>query len=187
VPVRTAGCRRYHTHVTVPRSEPHPATTPPATTDLSDAYPQATVAEPVFRDFGGRSAFAGPAFTVRVFEDNTPVRAALEMPGQGRVLVVDGGASLNCALLGDMLGALAVRNNWAGVVVNGCVRDSAALLALPLGVKALAVHPRRSGKGASGEQDISLTFAGVTVEPGDWVYADVDGLLVSREALHLPQ
>ncbi|MGY2895204.1 ribonuclease E activity regulator RraA [Deinococcus sp. UYEF24] len=158
-----------------------------ATTDLSDQHPQVQIAAPVFRDFGGHSAFAGPAFTVRVFEDNTPVRAALETPGQGRVLVVDGGASLNCALLGDMLGTLAVQNGWAGVVVNGCVRDSLALTALPLGVKALATHPRRSGKGSSGEQDISLMFAGVSIEPGDWIYADADGLLISSEALSLAQ
>lgn len=158
-----------------------------ATTDLSDQHPQVQIAAPVFRDFGGHSAFAGPAFTVRVFEDNTPVRAALETPGQGWVLVVDGGASLNCALLGDMLGTLAVQNGWAGVVVNGCVRDSLALMALPLGVKALATHPRRSGKGNSGEQDISLMFAGVSIEPGDWVYADADGLLISSEALSLSQ
>ncbi|WP_407569980.1 ribonuclease E activity regulator RraA [Deinococcus altitudinis] len=158
----------------------------PATTDLSDRHPQVQIAAPVFRDFGGRVAFAGPAFTVRVFEDNTPVRAALETPGQGRVLVVDGGASLNCALLGDVLGTLAVRNGWAGVVVNGCVRDSVALTSLPLGVKALATHPRRSGKGDSGEQDISLMFAGVSIEPGNWIYADADGLLVSSEALSLP-
>ena len=158
-----------------------------ATADLSDAYPQVQIAEPVFRDFGGRAVFAGPAFTVRVFEDNTPVRAALATSGQGRVLVVDGGASLNCALLGDMLGTLAVRNGWAGVVVNGCVRDSRALMALPLGVKALTTHPRRSGKGSSGEQDISLMFAGVSIEPGDWIYADADGLLISTEALTLPQ
>jgi len=157
------------------------------TADLSDAHPQAQIAEPVFRDYGGKVMFCGPAFTVRVFEDNAPVRAALEAPGQGRVLVVDGGASLNCALLGDQLGTLAVRNGWAGVVVNGCVRDTAALATLPLGVKALAAHPRRSGKSGSGEQDVSLMFAGVGIEPGHWVYADADGLLVSPEALHLPQ
>ncbi|WP_407541359.1 ribonuclease E activity regulator RraA [Deinococcus radiomollis] len=171
--------------MTASHSAPSHSAPSPATTDLSDQHPQVQIAEPVFRDFGGRTAFAGPAFTVRVFEDNTPVRAALETPGQGRVLVVDGGASLNCALLGDLLGTLAVQNGWAGVVVNGCVRDSVALQALPLGVKALAAHPRRSGKGSGGEQDISLMFAGVSVEPGDWIYADADGLLVSTGELSL--
>ena len=169
------------------RSTPELPTLNLATADLSDAHPQARIAEPVFRDYGGQVAFAGPAFTVRVFEDNTPVRAALETPGQGRVLVVDGGASLNCALLGDKLGMLAVQNGWAGVVINGCVRDTSALAALPLGVKALAAHPRRSGKGGAGEQDVSLMFAGVSIEPGHWVYADADGLLISPEALHLPE
>ena len=157
------------------------------TADLSDAHPQVQIAEPVFRDYGGQVAFCGPAFTVRVFEDNAPVRSVLETPGQGRVLVVDGGASLNCALLGDQLGALAVQNGWVGVVINGCVRDTAALSRLPLGVRALAAHPRRSGKGGTGEQDVSLMFAGVSIEPGHWVYADADGLLVSPEQLHLPQ
>lgn len=156
------------------------------TSDLSDAYPQARIAEPVFRDYGGNVAFSGPAFTVRVFEDNTLVRATLETPGQGRVLVVDGGASLNCALVGDILAGLGVQYGWAGVVINGCVRDTAGLASLPIGIKALAAHPRRSGKGGSGEQGVSLIFAGVTVEPGDWIYADADGLLVSKEELSLP-
>jgi regulator of ribonuclease activity A len=157
-----------------------------STSDLSDAYPQAPIAEPVFRDYGGEAAFSGPVYTVRVFEENTLVRATLETPGQGRVLVVDGGASLNCALVGDVLAGLGVQHGWAGVVVNGCVRDTAQLASLPIGIKALAAHPRRSGKGGSGEQGVSLTFAGVSIEPGDWVYADTDGLLVSKERLSLP-
>jgi len=158
----------------------------PATSDLCDAYPDVRTAQPVFRDYGGTAAFCGPAFTVRAFEDNTLVRSTLETPGEGRVLVVEGGASLNCALLGDMLGGLAVRNGWAGVVLNGCVRDTAQLARLPLGVKALAAHPRRSHKGGVGEAGVSVVFAGVTFEPGDWVYADQDGLLVSPVPLTLP-
>jgi len=154
-----------------------------ATADLTDAHPEMRVAEPIFRDYGGRATFSGPAFTVRVFEDNAVVRSTLETPGQGQVLVVDGGASLNCALVGDMLGLLAVQNGWAGVVVNGCVRDTVQLAALAIGVKALAAHPRRSRKEGEGEQGVSLTFAGVTVQPGDWIYADADGLLVSTERL----
>lgn len=154
-----------------------------ATADLTDAHPEVRVAEPIFRDYGGRAMFSGPAFTVRVFEDNAVVRSTLETPGQGQVLVVDGGASLNCALVGDMLGLLAVQNGWAGVVVNGCVRDTVQLAALAVGVKALAAHPRRSRKEGEGEQGVSLTFAGVTVQPGDWIYADADGLLVSAERL----
>ncbi|WP_424951316.1 ribonuclease E activity regulator RraA [Deinococcus sp.] len=156
---------------------------PPATTDLSDAHTQVQIAEAIFRDYGGQVAFCGPAFTVRVFEDNTLVRATLATPGQGRVLVVDGGASLNCALVGDVLAGLGVRNGWAGLVVNGCVRDTARLAQLPLGIKALAAHPRRSSKGGDGEHGVSLMFAGVTIEPGYWIYADQDGLLVGQEAL----
>jgi regulator of ribonuclease activity A len=158
-----------------------------ATSDLSDAHPGVQIAEPVFRDYGGQVSFAGPACTVRVFEDNTLVRAVLETAGEGRVLVIDGGASLNCALMGENMGHLALNNTWAGVVINGCVRDTLQLAALPLGIKALAAHPRRSGKGGTGEQGISLMFAGVMIEPGHWVYADADGLLVSPEALDLPQ
>ncbi|MFC4454441.1 ribonuclease E activity regulator RraA [Deinococcus sonorensis] len=156
------------------------------TADLCDAHPEVQVAEPIFRDYGGQLAFAGPALTVRVFEDNTLVRATLETPGQGRVLVVDGGASLHCALVGDQLGTLAVQNGWAGVVINGCVRDSAALARLPLGVKALGTHPRRSNKGSDGEREVGLTFASVTINSGDWIYADADGLLVSQTPLHTP-
>jgi regulator of ribonuclease activity A len=118
-----------------------------ATTDLSDAHPQAQVCDPVFRDFGGRSAFHGPIQTLKIFEDNALVRATLETPGEGRVLVVDGGGSLRCALVGGNLGVLAVRNQWAGIVVNGCVRDLAELGAQALGIKALAAHPRKSEKG----------------------------------------
>lgn len=158
-----------------------------STADLSDAHPQAQIAEPVFRDYGGQRAFAGAACTVRVFEDNTLVRAVLQTPGEGRVLVVDGAASLNCALLGDQLGTLAVQHGWAGVLLNGCVRDTAALSILPLGVKALAAHPKRSGRGGGGEQGVSLIFAGVTIEPGDWVYADADGVLLSPDPLPLPE
>ena len=111
-----------------------------ATTDLSDAHPTAVqAADPIFRDYGGRRAFHGPITTLKLFEDNALVRSALETPGEGRVLVVDGGGSLRCALLGDQLAELAVRHAWAGVVVYGCIRDSEAIGLLPLGVKALSI------------------------------------------------
>ncbi|ADV66195.1 ribonuclease E activity regulator RraA [Deinococcus maricopensis] len=154
-----------------------------ATTDLSDAHTDVHIAEPVWRSFGGRAAFHGRARTVQVHEDNVLVRAELATPGEGRVLVVDGGGSLRCALLGDMLGELAVRNGWAGVVVYGCVRDTRALGTLDLGVLALAPHPRRSGKLGAGEAGVPVTFAGVTVQDGDHVYADEDGLLISSAPL----
>jgi regulator of ribonuclease activity A len=154
-----------------------------ATTDLSDAHPQAQVCDPVFRDFGGRSAFHGPIQTLKIFEDNALVRATLETPGEGRVL--DGGGSLRCALVGGNLGVLAVRNQWAGIVVNGCVRDLAELGAQALGIKALAAHPRKSEKGLhSGHLGRVVEFAGVRFAPGAWLYADADGILVAESALH---
>ncbi|WP_019011479.1 ribonuclease E activity regulator RraA [Deinococcus aquatilis] len=155
---------------------PSPATF--ATTDLSDAHPEAQILAPVFRNYGGWSRFSGPAVTLRVLENNPLVRSTLETPGLGRVLVVDGGGSLNCALLGGMLAQFGVQNGWAGTIVYGCVRDSAELGALPIGIRALAAHPRRSGKEAQGEAGMAVTFAGVTIHPGDQLYADEDGILV---------
>lgn len=155
-----------------------------ATTDLSDAHPQAQVCDPLFRDYGGRTAFHGPIATLKVFEDNAEVRATLEEPGGGRVLVVDGGGSPRCALLGGNLGQLAVKNGWAGVVVYGYVRDSEELAAQDVGVKALGVHPRKSEKGLhSAQRERPVTFAGVTFRPGAWLYADADGIVVSGTAL----
>ena len=155
------------------------------TTDLSDAHPDAQVCDPVFRDFGGRTDFHGPIQTLKIFEDNALVRAALETPGQGQVLVVDAGGSMRCAVLGGNLGQLAVKNGWAGVVVNGCIRDSAEIGALPVGVKALATHPRKSEKGLhSAHRDRVVAFAGVTFRPGAWLYADADGIVVSDKPIH---
>lgn len=150
------------------------------TTDLCDAHPEAlAVATPVFRSFGGRRRFAGAIATVRCFEDNSLVRERLDEPGGGRVLVVDGGGSLRCALLGDQLGALGVRNGWNGVVVWGCVRDTEALGAMDLGVLALAAHPLKSVKRGQGEREVALNFAGVTFRPGHTLYADADGVVVA--------
>jgi regulator of ribonuclease activity A len=157
----------------------------PATTDLCDAHPDLQVCAPVFRDFGGAAAFHGPIATLKVFEDNALVRSTLERPGEGRVLVVDGGGSLRCALVGGQLGELAVRNGWAGLLVNGCVRDGAELTALAVGVKALAAHPRRSEKGLhSGQAERVVEFAGVRFAPGAWLYADRDGVVVAERAVH---
>ncbi|HEV2612805.1 MAG TPA: ribonuclease E activity regulator RraA [Noviherbaspirillum sp.] len=141
------------------------------------------VLPPVFRHFGKRKAFSGPAATLKVFEDNVLVRAALETPGEGRVLVVDGGGSLRCALVGGNLGVLAEKNGWAGIVVNGCVRDSEELDACDIGVRALATHPQRSIRKGVGDRDIAIMIAGVTVRPGNWIYADADGVLVAIEKL----
>lgn len=154
------------------------------TCDLCDQHAdELQIAEPLFGDFGGRIAFCGPIATVKAFEDNVLVREALEEPGQDRVLVVDGGGSLRCALLGDQLAALAEENGWAGVVVNGCIRDSSAVAEVDLGVKALGVHPLKSAKRGVGERDRPVRFAGVAFVPGHYLYADEDGILVAERAL----
>ncbi|HVT36249.1 MAG TPA: ribonuclease E activity regulator RraA [Nevskiaceae bacterium] len=156
-----------------------------ATTDLSDAHADLQVCEPLFTDFGGVLAFHGQIKTLKIFEDNALVRAALETPGNGRVLVVDGGGSMRCALVGGNLGALAVKNGWSGIVVNGCIRDSEEIAGQEVGVKALATHPRKSEKGLhSGHEDKAVTFAGVTFRSGEYLYADGDGIVVSARALH---
>ena len=156
-----------------------------ATSDLSDADPQLQVCAPLLREFGASEGFHGAIATLKVFEDNALVRATLEQPGQGRVLVVDGGGSLRCALVGGMLGELAVNNGWAGIVVNGCVRDTPELETHAVGVKALAAHPRRSEKGLhSGQAGGVVEFAGVRFRPGAWLYADADGIVVADDAIH---
>lgn len=155
-----------------------------ATADLCDRHDATVkVAEPLFRAYGGTPAFGGPIATVKVFEDNVLVRQALSEKGAGRVLVVDGGGSRRCALVGDQLVVLARDNGWAGIVVYGCIRDSAAMETLPVGVRALATHPLKSIKKGAGDRDIPVTFAGVTFVPGHYLYADADGVIVSPEAL----
>jgi regulator of ribonuclease activity A len=160
--------------------------TSPATTDLSDAYPAVQVAEPVLRHFGGSKRFSGRITTILCLEDNSRVREAVGEAGEGRVLVVDGGGSLQCALLGDLLGEKAVANGWSGVVINGCARDTFRLGQLDLGVLALAPHPRRSEKRGHGDRDVPVRFAGVTFRPGDYAYVDEDGLIVSATDLSAP-
>jgi regulator of ribonuclease activity A len=159
-------------------------TTTKATADLCDAHGEALqICEPVFNAYGGRHAFAGPASTVRCFEDNTRVKEAVDGPGGGRVLVVDGGGSRRRALFGGNLGAAAVKNGWAGVIIHGCIRDSAELAPMPLGIRALGTMPLRSEKRGEGERDVPVRFAGVTFRPGDWVYVDEDGVVVSHRPL----
>ena len=154
------------------------------TADLYDAHGEALqVATPLLRDFGGRPAFGGPITTVKAFEDNSKVREALGEPGEGRVLVVEGGGSLRCAMLGDNLARMAADNGWAGVVVHGCIRDAAVIAEIPLGVKALATNPAKSVKRGKGERDDVVRFADVTFTPGHYLYADADGLVVAAEAL----
>lgn len=156
-----------------------------ATADLCDHHPELAVCEPLFLDFGGALAFAGPIKTLKVFEDNALVRSVLETPGQGRVLVIDGGGSLRCALVGGNLGALAEKNDWAGIVVNGCVRDCEELSGQAVGIKALGAHPRKSEKGLhQGHEDRVVEFAGVRFVPGYWLYADADGIVVAPRPVH---
>jgi len=131
-------------------------------------------------DLGGRTAFDGPLRTVRCHRDNALVKRTLATPGDGAVLVVDGGGSLESALVGDLIAASAVENGWAGVIVHGAVRDRAALSSLPLGVKALGSNPRKSAKDGVGEVDVPVTIAGVVFRPGRHVWADADGVLVER-------
>ncbi len=160
---------------------------PFATADLCDEFgPQVRVAEPLFRDWGGAPSFAGPIETVRVLEDNALVRETLEMHGRGRALVVDGAGSLRTALVGGKLAALAHQNGWIGLVVYGCVRDTAELSATPVGIKALNVVPRRSARQGGGERGVAVTFAGVTFTPGAHLYADRDGLIVADRDLLAP-
>jgi len=132
------------------------------------------------RDLGGRRAFDGPARTVRCHRDNALVKSVLQTPGDGAVLVVDGGGSLESALVGDIIAGAAVENGWAGIIVFGAVRDAAVLATLPLGVKALGTNPRKSAKDGVGEVDVPVEIAGVVFTPGRHVWADADGVLVER-------
>lgn len=154
------------------------------TADLCDQNPgKVRVVAPMFRTYGGRSAFGGAIATLKLHEDNSLVRQALESPGNGRVLVVDGGGSLRCALVGDQLANLAVRNGWSGIVVYGCIRDAKAISGMEIGIRALDTHPLKSVKQGVGEADLTVTFGGVSFRPGDFLYADEDGIIVSESAL----
>ena len=154
------------------------------TADLCDAHPGLVrVVEPLFRDYGGLPSFSGPVETIQTYEDNTAVRDALERPGKGRVLVVDGGGSLRCALVGGRLGQLAQQNGWNGILVNGCVRDSAELSQIEVGIRALNTAPQRSSKSGRGAVGVNLTFAGAEFVPGMILYADQDGILLADRPL----
>lgn len=155
-----------------------------STADICDQHEdRVRVATPMFFDYGGVRRFSGPISTVKVHEDNTLVRAVLEEPGAGRVLVVDGGGSLRCALVGDALAKLGQTNGWAGIVVYGCIRDSVAIARIRIGVKALTTNPRKSVKKGAGDREIPVAFAGVSFSPGHYLYADEDGILVATEDL----
>ena len=157
------------------------------TPDLCDAYPDSIqVLEPIFSNFGGRDSFGGEIVTLKCFEDNSKVREQVELNGKGKVLVIDGGGSLRCALLGDMLAEKAAGNGWEGMVIYGCVRDVDVLAQVELGVQALAPHPLRTEKRGLGDLNVPVTFAGVTFKPGNFIYADNNGIIVSASQLEMP-
>ena len=149
--------------------------------DLHDA--QVRVLELPLRDFGGRGTFDGLVSTIKAFEDNALVREAVAEPGNGRVLVIDGGGSMRRAMLGDLLAAKAVENGWAGVIVFGAIRDSGAIGAMELGVKALGTCPRKTDKRGQGLRDVPVEFGGLIIRPGEWLYADEDGVVLADSEL----
>jgi len=155
-----------------------------ATADLYDEHgDDLQVVHPIFKHYGAVRKFHGQVVTLKVHEDNTLVRTALEEPGEGRVLVIDGGGSLRCALVGDMLAKLGIKNGWAGMIVYGCIRDSAVIGQLQIGIKALNTNPKKSVKKGVGDRDVLVRFGDASFEPGDYVYADEDGMVVSHKPL----
>lgn len=155
-----------------------------STPDLCDAYPeQIQVLEPLFRSYGAKRVFAGQVVTVKCFEDNSLVKEYSTRDGTGKVLVVDGGGSLRRALLGDMIAEAMVNNGWEGIVINGCVRDVEALNALDLGIRALNSIPVKTEKRGLGDAGVAVRIAGVDIRPGQWLYADETGIIVSDRAL----
>lgn len=152
---------------------------PRPTADLvDDIGPEVRSCDTQFRQFGGRSQFAGPITTVKCFQDNALLKSVLSQPGNGGVLVIDGDGSLHSALVGDVIAGLGVDNGWVGLIINGAVRDAATLRTLDIGIKALGTNPRKSGKTGEGERDLPVVFGGVTFTPGEIAYSDDDGIVV---------
>ncbi len=155
-----------------------------STPDLCDQFPeQVRVLDPVFSSYGGQAQFFGEVVTIKCFEDNSVVKQLLNEAGLGRVIVMDGGGSLRRAILGDMLAENAVKNGWSGLIINGCIRDCDEIAKLPLGVKALNTHPMKTEKRGLGDLNVPVTFAGQTIKPGHWVYADNNGIVLSDQPL----
>lgn len=161
-----------------------------ATTDLLDANEaevdagQIQVLQPALIALGKRRAFAGEVVTLKLFEDNSLLADLVKTPGSDRVIVVDAGGSLRCGVFGGNLAAVAARNGWAGIVINGCARDADEIDGCDIGLRALALNPRRSVKRGEGQREVTVSFLGATIRPGDWLYADRDGVIVSRRPLH---
>ena len=156
------------------------------TADLCDDYSdQLEIVEPGYLSYGGHASFYGPVSTIKCFEDNSKVREQLSTPGHGRVLVVDAGGSKRCAMLGDLLAQKGVDNGWASVIMHGLIRDSDDISRMPIGVRALGTHPKKSEKKNMGFVDMDVSFSGVSFRPGDYVYADHDGIVLSHTELTL--
>ena len=154
------------------------------TADLCDDFADSLqIVEPGYRSYGGKLRFCGEVSTVKCFEDNSKVRQQLSTPGRGRVLVVDAGGSRRCAMLGDLLAAMAIQNGWNGVIMHGLIRDTEDIGQMPLGVMALGAHPRKSEKRDIGDIDVPVCFGCARFSPGDWVYADHDGIIVAQQKL----
>uniref|UniRef100_A0A0C9SB70 4-hydroxy-4-methyl-2-oxoglutarate aldolase n=1 Tax=Wollemia nobilis TaxID=56998 RepID=A0A0C9SB70_9CONI len=162
-----------------------------ATTEICDTYPnlvdngELKVLQPIFQIYGGRQAFSGPIATLKVFEDNVLLRDFLEERGNGRVLVVDGGGSLRCAILGGNVVVSAQNNGWSGIIVNGCIRDVDEINRCDIGVRALASNPLKANKKGVGEKYAPIYIAGQRILTGEWCYVDSDGILVSQQELSL--
>ncbi|MBA4501811.1 ribonuclease E activity regulator RraA [Marinobacterium marinum] len=156
--------------------------------DLCDHFEELVrVVEPMFGNYGARETFGGEIVTIKAFEDNSLVREQVAQPGKGKVLVVDGGGSMRRAMLGDMLAEKAQDNGWEGIIIYGCVRDVNAIAELELGVQALGSHPMKTEKLGVGQLNVPVTFGGVTFHPGEFVYADNNGVLVAPQQLELPE
>ena len=157
------------------------------TPDLCDEYPEVEVLEPMFNNYGGKESFGGEVVTIKCHEDNSLVKENVAKPGNGKVMVVDGGGSMRAALLGDMLAEKAVENGWEGLVIYGCIRDVDVIMETNLGVQALATNPRKTEKKGIGEMNVPVKFAGVEINSGNFIYADNNGIIVSQNKLQMPE
>jgi len=156
------------------------------TADLCDEHSEIIqIALPGLIGYGGETRFSGRIVTLKLFEDNSLLRDMLNNSGNGQVIVVDGGGSMRCALLGDMLAGKAVSNGWSGLVINGCIRDSADLAKMNIGIRALGTHPLKSVKRGIGEINVPVSFSNTEFIPGNYLYADEDGIIVAPKALKL--
>jgi len=159
-----------------------------STPDLCDAYPDlARILEPIFKNYGGKTSFGGEIVTVKCFEDNSRVKENAGKAGQGKVMVVDGGGSLKKALLGDLIAEAALNNGWEGFIIYGCIRDVEPISTMKIGVKALNSIPLKTQRKGEGENNVQITFGGVTFNPGEYVYADSTGIIVSSDPLLKPE